>query len=249
MAQTTTIIKALKRLLKRHGYRYRDVSQTLQISESRVKFLFSQEDFSLKRMDAICQMMGIEISDVFAEMRDIEQIKSLTVEQEKELVSDTVLLLVANSVLNLWSFDEIISAYDIEQTELIQHLAKLDRLKLIHLLPHNRIKLLVGRNFSWIKNGPINQYFDEQVRKEFFKARFNQAGDKRMFLVGMLSRESNAIFQRKLDNLSDEFHSLHYEDEKLPTAERFGTSVVVGMRLWEPKEFESRRRQADRRQF
>ncbi len=64
MAQTTTIIKALKQLLKRHGYRYRDVSQALNISESRVKFLFSQEDFSLKRMDLICQMMGIEISDV-----------------------------------------------------------------------------------------------------------------------------------------------------------------------------------------
>ncbi len=249
MAQTTTMLRALKRLLKRHGYRYSDVANTLKISESRVKYLFSQEDFSLRRIDAICQMMGIEMSDVFAEMRESEQIKSLTMEQERELVSDTSLLLVANSVLNLWSFEDIVGTYNFEEAELIQHLAKLDRLKLIHLLPKNRIKLLVGRNFSWIKNGPINQFFEEQVRKEFFDSRFNGPGEKRMFLVGMLSRESNAIFQRKLNNLSDEFHSLHYEDEKLPVSERFGTSVVVGMRLWEPAEFEARRKNKDVREF
>jgi DNA-binding Xre family transcriptional regulator len=249
MAQTTTILKALKRLLKRHGYKYSDVANALGISESRVKFLFSQEDFSLKRMDVICQMMGIEISDVLAEMREIEQIKSLTEQQEKELVSDTSLLLVANSVLNRWNFDDIIQAYEFKETELIRHLAKLDQLKLIHLLPGNKIKLLVDRHFSWIKNGPINRYFEEQVRQEFFNSRFSAPGEKQMFLVGMLSRESNAIFQRKLDNLSNEFHSLHYEDEKLPVKDRFGTSVIIGMRMWEPKEFESRRREKDSRKF
>jgi len=249
MAQTTTILKALKHLLKRHGYKYSDVATALSISESRVKFMFSQEDFSLKRMDVICQMMSIEIADVLAEMREKEQIRSLTEVQEKELVSDTSLLLVANSVLNLWTFNDITRAYDFEETELIRYLAKLDQLKLIHLLPGNRIKLLVDRNFSWIKHGPINRYFEDQVRQEFFNSRFNAPGEKRLFLVGMLSRSSNAIFQRKLNNLSDEFHSLHYEDEKLPIMDRFGTSVVVGMRLWEPSEFESLRRKKDTRKF
>jgi len=182
-------------------------------------------------------------------MRDIEQIKSLTEQQEKELVSDSSLLLVANSVLNRWSFNDITHAYDFEETELIRLLAKLDQLKLILLLPGNRIKLLVDRHFSWIKHGPINRYFEDQVRQDFFNSRFNAAGEKRLFLVGMLSRESNAIFQRKLNNLSDEFHSLHYEDEKLPIMDRFGTSVVIGMRLWEPSIFESRRRQKDTRKF
>lgn len=249
MAQTTTILKALKRLLKRHGYRYADVAKALDISESRVKYLFSDEDFSLKRLDTVCQMMGIEISDVMAEMRDTEQIKSLTVEQEKELVSDSALLLVANSVLNRWTYEDILRIYSFEETELIRHLAKLDRLKLIHLLPQNRIKVLVDRNFTWIKHGPIRQFFEAQVRKEFFESKFTAAGEKQHFLVGMLSRESNAVFQRKLKNLSDEFHSLHYQDEKLPVEDRFGTSVVVGMRLWEPSEFSAKRRVPDARKF
>ena len=68
-------------------------------------------------------------------------------------------------------------------------------------------------------------------------------------MVGMLSRQSNAIVQRKLDKLAEEFHTLHYEDEKLPRAEKFGTTVVVGMRVWEPKVFERLRRMPDQRKF
>jgi hypothetical protein len=87
------------------------------------------------------------------------------------------------------------------------------------------------------------------VKKDFFNSRFNRPGEKRLFLVGMLSRASNEAFQRKLERLSEEFHDLHYEDEKLPTSERFGTSAVVAMRQWEPEIFESKRKQKDNRIF
>lgn len=107
----------------------------------------------------------------------------------------------------------------------------------------------MDRDFSWLPHGPINQFFEEQVRSEFFNSRFNQPGEKRLFMVGMLSRASNAIMQRKLEKLSEEFHTLHREDEKLPLPEKFGTTVVIGMRLWEPDVFSAARREPDKRQF
>ena len=113
----------------------------------------------------------------------------------------------------------------------------------------NRIKVLVDRHFSWLKRGPIQRFFEEQVQKEFFNSRFDAPGEKRLFLVGMLSRESNAMFQRKLEQLSDTFHNLHEEDKSLPTSERFGTSVLLGMRQWEPAIFESLRKTKDKRVF
>jgi transcriptional regulator with XRE-family HTH domain len=249
MAQTTAIIKILKRTLKAHGKRYSDVADALNLSEASVKRLFSEEHFSLKRLDQVCNFLGIEISDLLSSMKDENQLQSLTAEQEKQLVKDTPLLLVANSVLNHWSFDDILDIYAFSETDLIQYLAKLDRLRLIQLLPNNRIKVLVDRNFCWLKNGPILGFFEEQVRKDFFNSRFSGAGEKRLFLVGMLSRASNDAFQRKLERLSEEFHDLHYEDEKLPTSERFGTSAVIAMRQWEPEIFESKRRQKDSRVF
>ena len=182
-------------------------------------------------------------------MRDEQQIQSLTEEQELQLVADIPLLLVANSVLNQWSFKDILNIYNFSETELIQLMAKLDRMKLIQLLPQNRVKVLVDRKFSWRKNGPIQQFFENQVMQEFFNSRFTGPGEKRLFLVGMLSRASNESFQRKLEKLSEDFHDLHLQDEKLPTSERFGTSAVMAMRLWEPNVFESKRRKKDERTF
>jgi DNA-binding Xre family transcriptional regulator len=247
MAQTTAIIKMLKRTLKEHGKRYSDVAEALNLSEASVKRLFSEEHFSLKRLDQICNFLGIEITDLLSSMKDTNQLQSLTAEQEKQLVMDKPLLIVANSVLNRWSFVDILNVYDFSETELIQYLAKLDRLRLIQLLPKNKIKMLVDRNFSWLKNGPILTFFEEQVKKDFFASRFNGPGEKRLFLVGMLSRASIETFKRKLERLSEEFHDLHYEDEKLPTSERFGTSAVIAMRQWEPEVFESKRKQKDSR--
>jgi len=249
MAQTTAIIKALKKTLKIHGKRYSDVAEALALSEASVKRLFSDEQFSLKRLDQVCNFLGIEISDLLSSMKDEQQIQCLTEEQEKQLVADIPLLLVANSVLNHWSFKNILSIYDFSETELIQLMAKLDRLRLIQLLPLNRVKVLVDHNFSWRKNGPIQKFFEEQVTQEFFNTRFEAPGEKRMFLVGMLSRASNETFQRKLEKLSEDFHDLHTQDEKLPIFERFGTSAIMAMRLWEPSVFESKRKHKDERSF
>src|SRR5690606_5256239 len=124
-AQTTAIIKALKKALKTHGKRYADVARALDLSEASVKRLFSEEQLSLKRLDQVCNFLGIEISDLMASMRDEQQIQSLTEEQEQQLVADIPLLLVANSVLNQWSFQDIIRIYDFTEPELIQLMAKL----------------------------------------------------------------------------------------------------------------------------
>ena len=49
MAQTTSIIKVLKRTLKAHEKRYSDVAEALNLSEASVKRLFSEEVFMFRR--------------------------------------------------------------------------------------------------------------------------------------------------------------------------------------------------------
>ena len=249
MSQSAALVQALKKCLKLNGMRYTDVADALDLSEASVKRLFAEGSFSLKRLDQICDLLGLEITDLVEMIRQTDQIRCLSIEQEKEIMSDLPLLVVANSALNRWSFEDILAIYMFSETELIQHLAKLDRLKLIELLPGNRIKLLVDRNFSWHNDGPIQRFFEEKLVREFFDSRFNQPGEKRQFLVGMLSRASTDAFQRKLDRLAEEFHRMHVEDEKLSVKDRFGTSVVTGMRMWEPEVFEKLRREKDCRKY
>ncbi|WP_428609555.1 hypothetical protein [Sedimenticola sp.] len=59
------------------------------------------------------------------------------------------------------------------------------------------------------------------------------AGDRRGFGNGMLASSSNAVFQRKLEQLVREFDELNQDDAQLPFEQRFGTTVVLALRRWQ----------------
>jgi len=236
MAQTVQLVSVLKQALKSHGLNYVDVAQHLELSEASVKRLFAQCRFSLERLDQICQMMGLEISDLVAEMsrqQTKQQLSQLTVEQEQELASDATLLLVTVCVLNGWSLAELVTHYHFSETECIHYLAVLDRMKLIQLLPLNRIKLLVAVNFTWLKNGPIQQFFQQQLAADFFDTRFDREHEQLTVMNGMLSDGAMAVFQRKLRQLAQDFDELNTEERALPLSERQGATVVLAVRNWQ----------------
>ena len=59
------------------------------------------------------------------------------------LVQDPKRLLVAACVLNRWSFEEILDIYVMDHTECIRHLAALDKIRFIELLPAPRVRIVV----------------------------------------------------------------------------------------------------------
>ncbi len=80
------------------------------------------------------------------------------------------------------------------------------------------------------------------MQHDFFNCRFEGPGELRLFVSGMLSRESNAQLQKKIKRLAQELLYFHQEDQSLPLAERHGTSMVLAIRPWELKLFEQYRR-------
>lgn len=234
MAQTESLTLALKQSLKEQGQTYADLAAGINLSEASIKRLFSEQSFSLKRLDEICDWLNIEISDLVRKAEsNLDTISELTREQEKELAADTKLLMVATLVTNHWQFSEILQHFTLQETELIRLLAKLDKLHMIQLLPGNRVKLLTAKNFSWRKDGPVQNFFYKNVQTEFFKSKFDQEDEYMRFMVGMLSVESKQRFQKSLNKLSREFEELSREDAKLPLDERFGVSLVLASRPWD----------------
>ena len=61
MSQVHSLFENLKRELKAKGLTYKDVADHLELTESSVKRLFSQEDLSIQRLDSICEMLGIDL--------------------------------------------------------------------------------------------------------------------------------------------------------------------------------------------
>ena len=233
MAQTPLLLQTLKKALKTHGLTYADVARKLELTEASVKRLFSEEAISLGRLDQICQIMEIEITDLVRMMNDMQpHLKQLTAEQEQEITQDIVLLLVTVCVLNRWSLKEITTHYRISEHECIQKLALLDRLRIIELLPKNKIKILVAPNFNWRDNGPIQNFFQEKIGQEYFKAKFTGEEECLLVLNGMLSAQSNGEFQRKLKRLAREFNELNNDDANLSLDQRNGVTVVMAVRNW-----------------
>jgi DNA-binding Xre family transcriptional regulator len=233
MAQINALLTTLKKALKAHGKTYAQVAQSLELTEASVKRLFSEQSLSLQRLEQICQIMDMDISDLVQMMNEQQpRLQHLSVEQEQEITRDLVLLLVTVSVLNRWSLADIIAFYKLSESECIQKLAKLDKLKIIELLPKNNIKLLVATNFSWLENGPIQQFFQEKIAAEYFKTKFKDEDECLVVLNGMLSSQSNGEFQRKLKKLAREFDDINNDDAALPIDQRNGVTVVMAVRNW-----------------
>jgi transcriptional regulator with XRE-family HTH domain len=250
MSQVTGLLNTLKRELKSQGITYADLALRLELSESSIKRMFSSSRLSLERLEALCHALGMEISDLVAKMAEgRKRVARLTEEQEREIAEDPKLLLVAISVLNLWSFEEILATYELSEHEVIQLLAKLDRLAIIELLPLNRFRLIVASDFRWLPNGPIQRFFRKEVQPDFLKSTFSNPGEKLIFRNGMLSRGSNASLQKKMDRLVAEFSELHEDDIGLPLEERFGASILIALRPWEFDYFRALRKKGAEKKF
>ncbi|MGD8420280.1 MAG: helix-turn-helix transcriptional regulator [Gammaproteobacteria bacterium] len=250
MSQTRTLIETLKQELRKQRITYREVSQTLELSETSVKRLFADAAFSVRRLEKVCELLHLELSDLVHLMqKSIELTTELSREQEEELVSDIKLLLVALLLMNKLQFTDILATYDISEPEGIRLLARLDRMKIIELLPGNRVKLMISQNFRWLPNGPIQKFFESKVQLEFLNSSFNGPGQYRVFVSGMISREGNAEIIRKIQHLAQEMHDLNVESESLPLEQRFGTSLMMAIRPWEINVFSELRRSSDQRVF
>ncbi len=177
------------------------------------------------------------------------KVEQLTLEQEEIVVSDIKLLLVSICVLHYWRFEDIVSQYQISETECIQLLAKLDRLKVVELQPLNRFRLLVAKNFRWRDDGPVQQFFLREVQAEFFRSDFKKPGENLHFISGMLTRESHGKIEQKMRRLVNDFNEAHREDADLPLDDRFGSSMVVAIRAWEFSAFGALRRSANQKIF
>lgn len=243
MSQTQQLVGALKQLLRARGYTYAQVADHLGLSEASVKRQFSQQRFTLDGIEAICTLLGIDFIDLAqAAERDQPRVHQLAVAQEEALLASPRLLLTAVCVLNHWTLADIVAAYRISEPECIQALLQLDKLGMIRLLPENRVRLRVARDFAWLPDGPIQRFFRSRMLPEFLDGSFGGNGEHLRFQHAMLSTAANRQLAQRLDRLMQEFAELHEDSLDAPLAEREGTGLLVAVRSWEPALFAELRR-------
>src|SRR6185437_7263839 len=140
MSDQALIVAELKRALRERGLTYAAVASKLGLSVASIKRLFSTGDFSLARVDQICELMGTGLRELLEQAEErAAPSNPLTLAQEQELVSDPKLLFLTWLVVNRTSFEDIVRLYRFTDREALGYLIRLDRLKVIELQPANHL--------------------------------------------------------------------------------------------------------------
>jgi transcriptional regulator with XRE-family HTH domain len=244
MSEITSLVSTTKKLLKNQGLTYRDVSKAMKLSEPSVKRMFATKRFTLHRLSQVCELLGFTLAELTQEAEsDRQRIKTLTAEQEALLVSDVRLLLTAVCALNHWKISDIVAAYQLTEAECLQRLLILDRLQVIELLPDNRIRLVIARDFDWLPNGAIREFFRTHGLDDFLKSSFSEPEESTSFMHGMFTDAAYKKLRPELLHLKQRFSELHEESLTAPLSQRIGSSLLIASKQgWEPVVFAHLRR-------
>ena len=243
MSETAQLLGELKKALRSAGLTYADLARHLELSEASVKRLFHNSRFSLERLEQACALVGLQVSDLVERMRaSVEHVSELTPQQERELIENPKLLLMIYLLLNQWPFDDIVATFTIEPGEGFRLLRQLEKLRMLEILPFNRVKLRTARNFGWCRDGPVQRFFQEQVQSEFFNSRFNTPEADLRFVGARMSRASLMHMHQSFARVAREFDDLARKDASLPAEELVGTAAVLAIRPWEFSVFTKLRR-------
>jgi hypothetical protein len=230
--QRNEIVAELKRELRASGHTYQHVAKHLKLSVASVKRLFSKADLSLQRVDAICELIGMSLTEILDRARDrAAPTAQLTVSQESEIVADQKLLFMTWLVLLRTPFETIVRDYLFTEREALRYLLRLDRLKVIELQPGNRVRLLISRHFSWRAGGPVQKYIHQKLLREFFAGHFGEANEEFFFHGGSVSAEALGQLKRALKAAARECAEI-IERDRSTTQETSGAAFVLALRPW-----------------
>jgi DNA-binding Xre family transcriptional regulator len=238
MSTTAELVVALKKELKASQMTYADLAVALGMAESSIKRMLSVGDMSLSRVDAICRALKLDFADLARRVADKQQlVAEMTQEQERAVVADKKLLLVAICVLSQWTMEQITASYRLTDAQVVQCLAQLDRIGVIELRPLNRYRLRLSKAFRWRPNGPVMEYFRDHAMVDYFSGGFGGPGEGLSLVHGSISRGLASSFLERMQSVAQDFAQQHLADQKLPKKELQGYTLLLAMRSWEFEAF------------
>lgn len=243
MSTSADLVTVLKKELKAAQMTYADLALALGMAESSVKRMLSKGDMPLSRIDEVCRALKMDFSELAKRVADMQPlVASLTEAQEKAVVADQKLLLVAICVLSQWTLEQITASYRLTQAECIKYLAQLDRIGIIELKPLNRYRLKLAKTFRWRPHGAVMHYFRDNALLDYFSGGFEGDGEGLLLVHGSISRGLAPSFMERMQRVAQDFAQQHQADQKLDVKNREGYTLLLAMRRWEFEAFSKLRR-------
>jgi transcriptional regulator with XRE-family HTH domain len=233
MSSSQDLVVALKAELRRAGVTYAQLAAAMGLAESSVKRIFAKGDMPLSRIDQVLAVLKMDFADLARVVVQAEPLRrELTPAQERAVVADPKLLLMAICTLSQWTFEQVVATYNISEPQAVACLMALDRLGFIELRPLNRYRLKVDKTFRWQPHGPVMQYFRQHAVHDYFDGGFDGAGETLLLVHGQLGHAHAELFTERLQRLAQDFAQQHLADQRLPADKRRAYTLVAGVRSW-----------------
>jgi transcriptional regulator with XRE-family HTH domain len=237
MNETQRILDTLKRCLRARGMSYRRLGQVLGLSESSIKRLFSEESFSIGRLERVCRAIDMTIADL-SRMAAGDATPAapkeftLSLEQERILASHSSLLAFFYLLLNGHSVEVVAERLGLSERAARNFLTSLAAAGLIELRGRREVRLHARLPIKWRPDGPVRKLYERQVRAEFLQSEFAGSYESLSFHSAELSPNSVRILMRKLDKLAADFADLVALDVGLPSRDKMSVAMLLATRPW-----------------
>jgi transcriptional regulator with XRE-family HTH domain len=234
MSQVDQFLGALKRSLKARNILYRDLAETLDLSESSVKRILSSKSLSLERLEEICKACDLSFAEICrnAQFEEESHVLNLSAEQEKALAENPRLLHYYILLHDGKKPQKIEKEYEITNNESKKLLLQLDRLNLIELHPRDRVKIKGVGTLRFKREGAVGKAMFTYTKNNYLNHDFNGESDFIRFSLVGLTPQALSKFKVKIEKLHAEIQEeARFISENEQEAEDMG--ILVAFRPWQ----------------
>lgn len=230
--QSKMLKSVLKQQIRIRGMRYKDIADQLGVSVMTVKRYLNSDRVPIEVIEDIGACLGIgllELADL-AKADDAGDALDLELQQEIALASDYALALMRLLLYSGMTVAEIMDEYEVDEATVVGLLTRLDRLKLIELLPGNRVRIRGTRHVEWRRGGPIRRTIENDIRKSFVAMDFANTEDFFGYESVRLTQSSVRQLEDHMRNLVRQVRILHRIDQGAKSENKQWHTVLVAQR-------------------
>lgn len=207
LSHVELILRNLKDQLKRKKIKYNELAKGIGLSESGLKKILSGGDVSVRRLSQLCQYAGVSLTEIVDDRQN--STVDFTEAQQAEFLKNLNLFNVYwLFVYERLSIEQVQEHLKISKIEVFKLTRKLDDLRLIKLLPNDRVRVPSIRAVDWTGKGKfvskLYQEWSNQLLQDI--TRFHDNSDQ-IFLIRYLPMTEKTYheFKLALQTLEKEF--------------------------------------------
>ncbi len=196
-------LSEIKQALKTRNISYQDLAKSLDVSLNTVKRMLNQTDIPLQRLLTLCDICGLELSELFARAEQHKTAHHYFTDRQDQAFAKAPHLLryFYELFYQNKSPAEIEQEFQLSSVSTYRYLRALENIELIELLPNNRVKFKVKPPLGFAANSRVLKNNIAQYIQQTCKQVLSDKEDSRFTMMVKPMRLPEGAFLQMVSEL------------------------------------------------